>query len=338
MSIRNLTLRNRIMMSPMCQYSAGEDGRAVDWHLVHLGARATGGVGLIMVEATAVESRGRISSNDLGLWDDSQVEPLARIVRFCRSQGAAIGIQIAHAGRKAWSDTKAEGPEQPVAPSALPWGPGWVEPTALDGAGIEQIITAFRDAAARALAADFDLLEIHAAHGYLLHQFLSPLSNQRSDEYGGSAEHRRRLLERVVQAVRTVWPAERPLFIRTSCSDYHPEGLTVADVAAAMAAMGPLGVDLIDCSSGGNVRARITVGPGYQVPFAETVRRSTGLPTGAVGLITAPEQAEEILANGRADLVVLGRELLRDPQWPLRAARALGVELEWPQQYRLAKK
>ncbi|MFO7173180.1 MAG: NADPH dehydrogenase NamA [Bacillota bacterium] len=337
-TFRGVTLRNRIVMSPMCQYSAGADGRATDWHLVHYGARATGGVGLILVEATAVESRGRISTEDLGLWDDSQIEPLARIVRYCKSQGAAMGIQLAHAGRKAWSFTRGQGPEEPVGPSPVPYGPDWVTPRPLDAEGIEQVVAAFQAAAARALAAGFDVVEIHAAHGYLLHSFLSPLSNQREDEYGGSLGNRMRLLLRVVEAVRRVWPEEKPLFVRVSASDYVAGGLEPDDLVRVARALAPLGVDLVDCSSGGLVSgARIPVGPGYQVPFAEKIRREAGIPTGAVGLITRPEQAEEILLNGRADLVLLGRELLRNPYWPLQAARILGAEVQWPAQYLRAK-
>ncbi|MCG0238560.1 MAG: NADPH dehydrogenase NamA [Firmicutes bacterium] len=337
-TFRGVTLRNRIVMSPMCQYSAGPDGRATDWHLVHYGARATGGVGLILVEATAVESRGRISTEDLGLWDDSQIEPLARIVRYCKSQGAAMGIQLAHAGRKAWSFTKGQGPEAPVGPSPVPYAPDWVTPRPLDAEGIEQVVAAFQAAAARALAAGFDVVEIHAAHGYLLHSFLSPLSNQREDEYGGSLGNRMRLLLRVVEAVRRVWPEEKPLFVRVSASDYVAGGLEPDDLVQVARALAPLGVDLVDCSSGGLVsNARIPVGPGYQVPFAEKIRREVGIPTGAVGLITRPEQAEEILLNGRADLVLLGRELLRNPYWPLQAARILGAEVQWPVQYLRAK-
>lgn len=337
-TFRGLTLRNRIVMSPMCQYSAGADGRATDWHMVHYGARATGGVGLIVVEATGVEPRGRISTEDLGLWEDSQIEPLAKLVEFGHSQGTAMGIQLAHAGRKAWTAQKGQGPEQPVGPSPLPFDEGWVTPHALTGEEIEQVVEAFRAAAVRAQAAGFDLIEIHAAHGYLIHSFLSPLSNHREDEYGGSLGNRMRLLLRVVEAVRRVWPAEKPLFVRVSASDWTPGGLTPDDLVWVAKALAPLGVDLIDCSSGGNIpRAGIKAGPGYQVPFAEQIRREAGVPTGAVGAITRAEQAEEILLNGRADLVFLGRELLRNPYWPLQAARALRAEVDWPVQYLRAR-
>jgi len=307
-TLRGVTLRNRIAMSPMCMYSAGEDGRATDWHLAHLVSRATGGVGLIVTEATAVEARGRISQNDLGLWDDAQIAPLSRIVRLCQSQGAAMCSQLAHAGRKAFSPQRGVGPELPVAPSAVPQDADWVTPHALTLTEADTVVSAFRAAAQRALAAGFDAVEIHSAHGYLLHEFLSPISNQRTDEYGGSLENRARMLLRVVDTVRAVWPEQRPLL-----------------------------VDMVDCSSGGISSVAPPAGPGYQVPFAEKIRREAGIATMAVGLITAPEMAEEIVRNGRADVVTLGRELLRHPYWPLDAARALGQDLAWPKQYVRAK-
>lgn len=340
-TLKSLTLRNRIMMSPMCQYSAPDDGHATDWHLVHYGARAAGGAGLIMVEATAVEARGRISTEDLGIYRDSQVEPLRRVVEFCHSQGAKIGIQLAHAGRKAWTSTAGRGPEQPVAPSALPFDRDWVVPHALGADEIQGIVRAFAEGARRAAAAGFDVIEVHAAHGYLLHEFLSPLSNQRTDQYGGSPEHRRRLLLEVVAAVRGVWPAERPLFVRVSAVDYAAGGLTIEDQVANAAALREAGVDLIDCSSGALVPVppeAMNIRPGYQVPYAETIRRQAGIATAAVGLITEPEQAEAIVREGQADLVALGRELLRNPYWPLEAARRLGAEIAWPQQYLRAKR
>ncbi len=333
-TFRGLTLKNRIVMSPMCQYSAGTDGKATDWHLVHLGSRAVGGAGLLVVEATAVERRGRISDGDLGLWEDSQVEPLARIVDFVHGQGAAIGIQLAHAGRK--SEATAD---WPVAPSAIPFSPRYRTPKALDEGGIRDVVAAFRAAAGRALAAGFDVVEIHAAHGYLLNEFLSPLANRREDAYGGTPENRARFLYEVVAAVREVWPAERPLFVRISASDWHPEGLDVEDYLPVARRLKELGVDLIDCSSGGVVPdARVRLGPGYQVPFAERIRRGAQVATAAVGLITTAAQAEEILHNGRADLIYLGRELLRQPYWPLLAARELGVDVPWPKQYERAKR
>ena len=341
LTLRGLTLKNRIMMSPMCQYSAGEDGLPSDWHHVHYASRAVGGVGLIMVEATAVESRGRISAMDLGIWTDDHVEPLAKLASTCHLFGAKIGIQLAHAGRKAWSTPaglNAFGPEQPVAPSAVPFEPGWNVPQALTIPEIDQIVAAFGTAAARALAAGFDAIEIHAAHGYLISEFLSPLSNHRDDEYGGSLENRMRLLHRVVDAVREVWPETFPLFVRVSVSDYTPGGMDVAQMVEVARTLQERGVDLLDCSSGGVVPAPVPVGPGYQVPFAHRIKRDTGIPTAAVGIITSPEMADEIIRNTRADVVVLGRELLRQPYWPLEAASALGVDLEWPLQYRRAKR
>lgn len=344
LTIRNLTLANRVVMSPMCQYSAGQDGKATDWHLVHLGARAAGRVGLIIQEATAVESRGRISLGDLGIWDDGQIEPLRRIVDFVHSQGVAMGIQLAHAGRKAWTPTKGAGPEQPVAPSAIPFGAGYATPAELDRDGIAQIVAAFQAGARRALAAGYDVIELHGAHGYLMHSFLSPVSNRRTDDYGGSFPNRLRFWVEVVTAVRRVWPAEKPLFVRVSAHDYLEGGLTPADFVPVARTLQPLGVDLIDCSSGGIAPdSRPAVlgpefeRPGYQVPFAEAIRREGGIPTAAVGLIQAPEHAEAIVAGGQADLVFLGRELLRDPQWPLRAARTLGEDIPWPTQYLRAR-
>lgn len=337
MMLRGVELRNRIMMSPMCQYLATEEGEATEWHLVHYGARAAGGVGLIMVEATAVESRGRISRNDLGLWDDRHVDGLARIVRYCQGQGARMGVQLAHAGRKAWSPDKGRGPAQAVAPSPLPFAPDWPVPTELTPAGIDGVADAFRNAAERAARAGFDVVEIHAAHGYLLHEFMSPLSNRREDEYGGSPANRLRLPLRVLAAVREAWPADRPVFVRVSATDYLEGGLDVEEMVGMVRAFKQAGADLIDVSSGGLQQAPIPVGPGYQVALAARVRQGAGIPTGAVGLITAPEQAEQILRTGQADLVVLGRELLRHPHWPLYAAHRLGAEAAWPGAYVRAK-
>jgi len=319
-------------------YSAGHDGLATDWHLAHYAARAAGGAGLLIVEATAVEPRGRISQNDLGLWDDAQVEPLARMARLVQAEGAAIGVQLAHAGRKAWSANKGHGPEQPVAPSPLPFDEEWQVPHELASVEIDQIVSAWQHAAVRAQAADLDLIEIHAAHGYLNHQFLSPLSNRRIDRYGGSLENRARLLYRVVEAVRHEWPEEKPLFVRVSATDWAEGGLVPDEVVAVARELQSLGVDLVDCSSGGLVPAAPPgIGPGYQVLFAEKVRREAEIATAAVGLITKPELADEIVRNGRADLVALGRELLRHPHWPLDAARTLGHEISWPRQYRRAR-
>jgi 2,4-dienoyl-CoA reductase-like NADH-dependent reductase (Old Yellow Enzyme family) len=338
LTLRGLTLRNRIMMSPMCMYSAGDDGVCTGWHRAHYLARAAGGCGLVMVEATAIEARGRISRQDLGIWAGAHVEPLARLVRQVRAGGAAIGIQLAHAGRKAWSSDRGHGPEIPIAPSPLPFAAGWQTPHALDAAAIEQLVAAWQAAARRAHAAAFDVVEIHAAHGYLIHQFLSPLSNHRTGNFGGSGASRQTFLRQVVQAVRQVWPAEKPLFVRLSCTDWAPSGLALEDTIEIARELGRLGVDLVDCSSGGNTPAAPPkLGPGYQVPFAEKIRRAAAIPTAAVGLITAPELADEIVRNERADLIALGRELLRHPHWPLDAAHALGQVVAWPRQYRRAR-
>jgi 2,4-dienoyl-CoA reductase-like NADH-dependent reductase (Old Yellow Enzyme family) len=344
--LRSVTLRNRIAVSPMCQYSA-QDGLACDWHLVHLGARAAGGAGLVLTEAIGVEARGRISPADLGLWSDAQVEPLARIVRFAQGQGAAIGAQLAHAGRKAstrapWDGgghlPPAEGGWAVVGPSPLPFDERSPAPEALDEAGIRGVKEAFVAAARRALAAGFQLIELHAAHGYLLHQFLSPLSNRRTDRYGGTFENRTRLLREVAAALRAEWPARLPLLVRISATDWVEGGWTVDESVELARALRAAGVDLLDVSSGGLVPgAKVPVGPGYQAAFAERIRRESGLPTSAVGLITTPEQADHVVRSGQADLVLLGREALRDPHFPLRAARALGQEGPWPRQYLRAR-
>ena len=338
LTLRGVTLKNRIMMSPMCQYSADGDGVANEWHYLHYPSRAVGGVGLIMVEATAVESRGRISERDLGIYDDRHIQGLARLVHLCHQHGAKVGLQIAHAGRKAWADNKAFGPEEPVAPSAIPFDEGWNTPHALTREEIDEIVAAFRKGAGRALEAGFDVVEIHAAHGYLINEFLSPLPNRRDDEYGGSLENRMRLLHRVVGAVREVWPDRAPLFVRVSASDWVPGGMDVHQMVEIVKTLRSRGVDLVDASSGGVVPAPITQSPGYQVPFAHRIKLDTGMPTAAIGMITTPELAEEILCNHRADLVVLGRELLRRPYWPLMAAAALGVDVPWPVQYLRAKR
>jgi len=338
LTLRGLTLRNRVVMAPMCMYSAGQDGSATDWHRAHYGARATGGVGLILVEATAVEVRGRISPADLGLWDDAQVEPLAQLVRLCQAQGAAVGVQLAHAGRKAWSAQRGVGPATPVGPSALPFADDWAVPHALTEAEITDIVDAFVAAARRALAAGCDTVELHAAHGYLLHQFLSPLSNRRQDAYGGALENRGRLLLRVAEAVRAVWPQQAPLLVRLSATDWAEGGLTVDEQVQVARWLKARGVDAVDCSAGGIRPARpAQVGPGYQVPLAAQIRQEAGVPTVAVGLITAPAQAEQIVRTGQADLVALGRELLRHPHWALDAAHTLGQEIDWPKPYRRAR-
>lgn len=338
LTLRGLTLRNRIVMAPMCMYSAAEDGRATDWHLAHYVARAAGGAGLILTEATAVEARGRISANDLGLWHDDQVEPMARLVRRVQAEGAAAGVQLAHAGRKAWSADRGHGLAVPVAPSPLPFDDGWAIPTEVSPAQIDGIVDAWRLATLRAEVAGFDLVEIHAAHGYLNHQFLSPLSNTRTDAYGGSLQNRMRFLLRVAGAVRKAWPEEKPLLVRVSATDWVEGGLVPDDTVLVARELQALGVDLIHCSSGGSVPdAPVKLGPGYQVPFAQKVRHEAGIATAAVGLITTPELADEVVRNGRADLVALGRELLRHPYWPLHAAHALGHEIGWPRQYRRAR-
>jgi 2,4-dienoyl-CoA reductase-like NADH-dependent reductase (Old Yellow Enzyme family) len=345
--IRETTLRNRIVVSPMCQYSS-PDGLATDWHLVHLGSRAVGGAALVMTEANAVEARGRISPVDLGIWDDRHTAPLARVVDFIHAQGAVAATQLAHAGRKAstsppWQggtplDVSDGGWRPIVAPSAIPFSEESPVPEALSEAGIQNIIGAFAAAARRALAAGFRIVEIHAAHGYLLHEFLSPLTNRREDGYGGSFEGRIRMVCEVVAAVRREWPENLPLFVRLSATDWVEEGWTLEDTVALARRLGPLGVDLVDCSSGGLVpRASVPTGPGYQTAFAERIRRETGMRTAAVGLITSPEQADHVLRSGQGDLVFLARELLRDPYWPLRAAHRLGHDIEWPVQYLRAK-
>ncbi len=346
LTLRGLTLRNRIAMSPMCQYSAVE-GLANDWHLVHLGSRAVGGAALVMVEATAVTPTGRISPSDLGLWSDEQIEPLARIARFVHSQGAVAGIQLAHAGRKASSEvpwkarvslkTPEQGGWQVVGPSPIPFETGDPMPLPLDKKGIEGIIEAFEAATRRALKAGFRVIEIHSAHGYLLHQFLSPLSNHRTDEYGGSLENRMRLPLRVTECLRRLIPEELPLFVRISATDWVEGGW---DLEASIAQqLKKLGVDLIDVSSGGTVpTARIPVGKGYQVPFARSIREKVGIRTGAVGMITDPEYANEVITGGSANLVFLGRELLREPYWALKAQCALDDEATWPVQYGYAVK
>ena len=337
LTLRSVTLRNRIAMSPMCMYSAGEDGIATDFHLAHLAARAVGGAGLVITEAAAVEARGRISVNDLGLWSDAQIEPLARIVRLGKSQGAVMCTQLAHAGRKAWSPTKGRGPFPAVAPSAIAFDAEWTTPQELTVADLDGIVAAFRTGAQRAMRAGFDAVEVHGAHGYLLHQFISPLSNRRADQYGGSLENRARMLLRVVDAVRAELGDTKPLLVRLSCSDWIEGGVTIEEQIQTARWLKARGADLLDCSSGGSTPQVPSVGPGYQVPFAERIRREAGIATMAVGLITTPEMAEEIVRNGRADVVALGRELLRSPYWPLQAARALAHDLAWPTQYQRAK-
>jgi 2,4-dienoyl-CoA reductase (NADPH2) len=345
---RGVTLRNRIVVSPMCQYSS-VDGFADDWHLVHLGSRAAGGAGLVFVEATAVTAQGRITPGDMGIYRDAHIEPLARIANFVHRMGSVAGIQIAHAGRKAscvppWLGgariTKPEEGAYPVvAPSAIPFRDTDPDPIALDEAGIAEIVEAFVAAARRAVAAGFRIIELHNAHGYLLHEFLSPLSNQRTDRYGGSFENRIRLSLEVVTAIRSAIPDSMPLFVRISATDWVEGGWDLEQSIELARALKPLGVDVMDCSSGALVPyAKIPVAPGFQVPFASAIREKAGIATAAVGKITDAEQANEIITSGKADLALLAREMLREPYWALKAAQTLGEEPAWPLQYGYAVK
>jgi 2,4-dienoyl-CoA reductase-like NADH-dependent reductase (Old Yellow Enzyme family) len=340
---RGVVFSNRVVMSPMCEYSC-EDGFSNDWHFVHLGSRAVGGAGLVVTEATAVTPEGRISPEDLGLWSDAHVPGLQRIVAFLHGQGSRAGIQLAHAGRKASTAKPSDGgkmllPEQGgwsnvLAPSAIRFADDYPQPQALDLPGIRRIVEAFRAAAARALDANFDLIEIHAAHGYLLHEFLSPLSNRRTDEYGGSLENRMRALLEVVDAVRGAWPEDRPLWVRISATDWVEGGWDIEQSVELARVLKHRGVDLIDVSSGAlTADAKIPSGPGYQTPFAEQIRREAGIATGAVGMITDAAQAETIIRTGQADCVLLARAFLRDPYWALHAAEELGQTVTWPVQY-----
>jgi 2,4-dienoyl-CoA reductase (NADPH2) len=342
LTLRDITFRNRIVVSPMCQYSSVE-GDAGDWHVVHLGTRAVGGAGLVFTEAAAVTAAGRISPQDLGIWEDRHIPGLSSLTRVIRANGAVPGIQLAHAGRKASVARPWEGGRQlgldaggwtTVAPSAIPFRAGERTPEALTTRGIHAIREAFAAAAARAHAAGFEVIELHAAHGYLLNEFLSPLSNHRTDEYGGSFDNRTRLLREVVQAVRDAWPSGLPVFVRISATDWAEGGWDLAQSIQLARQLAPLGVDLVDCSSGGLIPGvSIPASPGYQVEFAAQLRLAAGVPTGAVGLITQPAQANDIVGSGSADLVILARQLLRDPYWPLRAARELGTAPAWPVQY-----
>jgi len=342
LKLRNVVLRNRIGIPPMCQYSARE-GIASDWHFVHYGSRAVGGAALMILEATAVTPEGRISSGDLGIWDDKHIAPLARIVQFAQDQGCVAALQLAHAGRKAssalgWQTqralSKAEGGWAVVAPSAVPFGDGYAVPREIDDPGIGQLIVQFAGAAHRALACGFQVLELHAAHGYLLHQFLSPLSNHRKDAYGGSFENRTRIVREVVTAIRVEWPERFPLLVRLSATDWVDGGWNVDETIALCRILKTLGVDLVDISSAGLVpNAVVPAGPGFQTEFAARVRREAAIATSAVGLITSAAQADHIIRTGQADLVLLGREILRNPYWPLAAAQTLGQTASWPQQY-----
>ena len=343
LAIRDITFANRVFVSPMCQYSS-TDGYASDWHFVHLGSRAVGAAGLVLTEATAVLPEGRISPQDLGIWMDDHIEPLARIVRFIHEQGSVAGMQLAHAGRKASTYAPGAGnggiPESDggwdnvVAPSALPFADNYPMPRALSVDGIKNVVSAFAAAARRACEADFRVIEIHAAHGYLIHEFLSPLTNQRTDAYGGSFENRTRILREIVAGVRDSWPEGAPLFVRISATDWIEGGWDIQQSVELVRQLKELGADLIDCSSGGNVpHAKIPVGPGYQTQFAERIRREANILTGVVGMITSPIQAEHILVTGQAYAIIIARELLRDPYWPLRAARELSQPISWPVQY-----
>ncbi|PWU00725.1 MAG: NADPH dehydrogenase NamA [Bacteroidetes bacterium] len=346
LKIRSIEFRNRIIVSPMCEYSS-VDGFANDWHLVHLGSRAVGGAGLVITEATAVSPEGRISPDDLGIWNDQHIEKLSAITKFVREQGAIVGTQLAHAGRKASCASPWKGGNQiriadagwkTVAPSSIPFHETDLVPEELTQSGIEKVILDFKNAAVRAIHAGFQLLEIHAAHGYLIHEFLSPLSNKRTDSYGGSFENRSRILTQVIDAIKEVWPADYPIFVRISATDWAEGGWNIEDSIKLSSILKEKEIDLIDCSSGGLVGGvKIPLGPGYQVPFASRIRKEAGIMTGAVGLITEAKQCEEILEKGEADMIVMAREFLRDPYFPLHAARELGFDMKWPSQYERAK-
>lgn len=347
LTIKSVTLKNRIVVSPMCQYSC-DNGFANDWHLVHLGSRAVGGASLIIQEATAVRADGRISYGDMGIWTDEHMEPLRRITAFIEANGSVPGIQLAHAGRKASCDLPWNGGVQikegihhwqTVAPSAIPFYETDTPPQAPTIAEIAELVEAFKAAAVRAFKAGYKVVEIHAAHGYLINEFLSPLCNQRTDEYGGSFENRIRFLLEIIDAIHTVWPATLPVFVRISASDWVEGGWTINDSVQLATVLQTKNIDLIDCSSGGiSPHAKIAAGPGYQVGFAAAIKQQTGMPTGAVGIITNATQAEEILQQQQADLIIMAREFLRDPYFPLHAAKELGEDIEWPKQYVRAKR
>lgn len=348
LTVRGVTARNRVMVSPMCQYSCeGGDGLATPWHLVHLGSRAVGGAGIVATEMTAVSPEGRISPQDLGLWSPAHRDALAPVTAFIREHGAVPCVQLGHAGRKGstakpWLGggflTPEQGGWEPVAPSPIPFDPKWPPPRALTVEAIRGIVGEFERAARLADEAGFEMIEVHAAHGYLTHQFLSPLANRRDDAYGGSFENRIRFALEMAEAVRRAWPERKPLWVRVSCTDWVEGGWDLEQSVELARRLHKIGVDGIDCSSGGlDQRQKIALGPGYQVPFAARVRRDAGLPTGAVGLIEAPQQAEEILINGEADLIVMARAHLRDPYWTFHAAQTLGVDVPWPEQYARAK-
>jgi len=346
LKLREVIFRNRIFVSPMCMYSAVE-GVPNDWHLVHLGSRAVGGAGLVIAEATAVCPEGRISTGDIGLWNDQQMAAFERITAFITGQGAVPGVQLAHAGRKASFATPrdgglllhpGEGGWEVVAPSAIAYSDDYAMPHALSTNEIDTVVQQFSEATHRALKAGFRVVEIHMAHGYLMHEFLSPLTNQREDEYGGALENRMKLPLRVARAVRKAFPENLPVFVRISATDWAEEGWDLKQSIVFCNALKAIGIDLIDCSSGGQVDyAKIPVGPGYQVPFAKAIKYETGIPTGAVGMITKSMQAEEILQNEDADVIIMGREMLRDPYWPIHTAKEMDAEIQWPVQYLRAK-
>lgn len=346
LQLRELTFKNRIFVSPMCQYSS-DDGMPTDWHMVHLGSRAVGGAAMVCVEATAVAPEGRISPGDSGIWSDRHAAAFGRITAFIREQGSVPAVQLAHAGRKAstdlpWSGGKAvdasRGGWQTIGPSAIPFGPGYSTPREMTATDIDAVVAQFSAAAGRALMAGFQVVELHMAHGYLMHEFLSPLSNHRQDEYGGALANRMRLPLRVAGAVREIWPARWPVFVRISATDWKEGGWDLSQSVELSKALAAIGIDLIDCSSGGTAPdAKVPSEPGYQVPFAQAIRREARIATGAVGLITGAAQAQEIIATGKADAVLLARQLLRDPYWPLHAAKELGVDVKWPKQYDRAK-
>ena len=331
--IKDIEFKNRIVMPPMCMYSSDDSGYANDWHFIHYATRAIGGTGLIIVEATGVERRGRISDKDLGIWDDSHIVGLAKIVTLCKKYGARIGIQLGHAGRKCEVES-----EEIIAPSPIAYSSRYKVPRKMTKEDIDDVINAFKEGARRADEAGFDLIEIHAAHGYLINEFLSPLSNKRADEYGGSLENRARFLKEILREVRKVWPENKPICVRVSAEDYVEEGNHPEDLANILNLVKDEGVDLVNVSSGAVVPAMIKAFPGYQVKFAEVIKRETNLPVIAGGLISEAEMAEEIVANNRADMVFLGRELLRNPYWPLEAAKKLNHEIDWPLQYERSKK
>jgi 2,4-dienoyl-CoA reductase-like NADH-dependent reductase (Old Yellow Enzyme family) len=346
LKIRDIEFRNRVFVSPMCQYCS-EDGSPTNWHLVHLGSRAVGGAGMVMVEASAVSPEGRISPFDSGLWNDHQARAFLPINQFIKEYGAVPAIQLAHAGRKAstaqpWNGGGpvpiSDGGWQPTGPSAIAFDSKYPVPREMNTSDIDQLVHQFIASAKLSLAAGFEVIELHVAHGYLLHEFLSPLSNHRTDDYGGSLGNRMRLPLRVAASVREVWPSGFPLFVRISATDWAEGGWDLPQSIEFSKALKGIGVDLIDCSSGGMVpHAKMKIGPGYQVPFAQAVRQEAGIATGAVGMITEAKQAEEIVASGKADVVLLARELLRDPYWPLHAAKELGADVAWPKQYERAK-